>query len=87
MKLADLQAERGVTVYAVIRGDKNGEAWLDLGTCSHSANGAADSADASPAPREWKANNPPRAIAQLQLRAEPGVASLPIPSTPARRAR
>lgn len=87
MKLADLQTTEGVTVYAVIRADKNGDPWLDLGTVSHSISGAADSADGAPAPREWKAANPPRAIAQLRLTVEPGVPRLPIPSTPARRSR
>ena len=87
MKLSDLQRPEGITVYAVIRGDKTGEPWLDLGTVSHSISGAADCADAAPGPKEWKAENPPRAIAQLQLRVEPGVKSLPIPETPARRDR
>lgn len=87
MNLSDLQRPEGVTVFAVIRADKNGSPWLDLGTVSHSASGAADCADGAPAPREWKASNPPRAIAQLRLTVEPGVASIPIPSTPSRRAR
>lgn len=87
LKLSDLLTSTGVTVYAVIRGNGQTESWLDLGTVSHSISGAADSADGAPAPREWKAANPPRAIAQLRLTVEPGVPRLPIPSTPARRSR
>lgn len=87
MKLSDLLTAHGVTVFAVVRDDRSAGPWLDLATVSHSASGAADCADAAPAPREWKAANPPRAIAQLRLTVEPGVASIPIPSTQARRAR
>lgn len=87
MTLSDLMRPEGVTVFAVIRGNDQTGSWLDLGTTSYTAAGAADCADATPAPREWKAANPPRAIAQLRLTVEPGVGSLPIPSTPARRGR
>jgi hypothetical protein len=85
LKLADLQTPEGVPMFAVIRADKLGESWLDPSTFSHTATGAADLADAHPGSREWKGNNPPKALVQLRVTLEPGTRSQPIPSSPARR--
>lgn len=79
--------ERSIPVYAILRSDPTGTDWVDLGTVSHTPEGSADIADASPAPREWKAANRPLAVVPLTLTLAAGAKRLPIPNTPSRRAR
>lgn len=87
MTLSDLMRPEGVTVFAVIRGNDQTGSWLDLGTTSYTAAGAADIADTHPGPKEWKAANRPQSVVPLTLSLAPDAKRMPIPSTPSRRAR
>lgn len=79
--------KKGVTVYAIIRGDKNGSDWIDLETISYSISGAADCGDSSRSSREWKMSNPMKAVAELRLSVADGAKKFRVPKTPARKAK